>query len=88
MGLPNEKVRRTGRHLSKIHFMRIRVAAKQLIVVNMLTCSEVPSGGTFESKHSSNDIVLKRVQVGNSFVVIPFERNALRVNHFSKTCPG
>jgi len=74
--------------LSKIQFMRILIDVKQLIVVIMLTCSEVPSGGIFASKHSSNNIVLKRVQVGNSFVVIPFERNALRVNHFSKTCPG
>ena len=77
-----EQFRRAGRQLSTIQFMRIRIGAKQLIVVNMLTYSGVPGGGTFASTHSSNEIVLRRVQGGNNFVVIPFERNALRVNLF------
>ena len=51
-----EQLRRTGRQLSKIQFMRIRMDAKQLIVVTMLTCSGVPGGGTFVSKHSSDEI--------------------------------
>ena len=75
-----EQLRRAGRQLSKLQFMRIRIDAKQLIVVNMLTCSEVPGGGTFVSKHNSFNIILKRVQGGDHFVVIPFERNASRAN--------
>ena len=62
-----EQLRRTGRQLSKIQFMRILIDAKKLIVVIMLTCSEVPSGGTFASKHSSNEIILRRFQGGNNF---------------------
>ena len=77
-----EQLRRTGRQLDEI-----LVDVKQLIVI-VLKCSEVPGGGTYASKHSSNDIVPRRVQVGVNFVVIPFERSALRVNHFSKTCLG
>ena len=50
------------------------------MVVIMLTCSGVPDGGTFESKHSYNEMVLRRVEGGNNFAVIPFERNALRVS--------
>ena len=41
-------------------------------------------GGTFASKHSCNEIVLRRVQGGSNFVVIPFERNALGVSMFFK----
>ena len=77
-----ELLRRIGRQLSKIQLMRIRIGAKQLVVVNMLTCSEVPGGGTFASKLSSNKIILRRFQGGNNFVVIPFERNALPVSLF------
>ena len=52
------------------------------MVVIMLTCSGVPDGGTFESKHSSSEMILRRVQGGNNFVVILFERNALWVSLF------
>ena len=51
-----EQLRRIGRQSSKLQFIRIRIDAKQLIVVNMLTCSGVPGGGIFASKHSSNKI--------------------------------
>ena len=78
------KLRRTGRQLSKIQFLCPRIDAKQLIVVNMLPCSGVPGGCTFASKHSCNEIVLRRLQGESDFVVIPFERNALRVNIFFK----
>ena len=78
-----EQLRRTGRQLSKIQFLCTRLEAKQLIVVNMLPCSGVPGGGTFASKHSCNEILLRRVQGENSFVVIvrgyptaaPFHQN-------------
>ena len=69
------RLRRTGRQLSKIQFLCIRIDAKQLIVVNMLSCSGVPSGGTFASKHGCNEIVLRRVQGENNFVVTPFHQN-------------
>ena len=78
------RLRRTGRQLSKIQFLCPRIDAKQLIVVNMLPCSGVPGGCTFASKHSCNEIVLRRLQGESDFVVIPFERNALRVNIFFK----
>ena len=38
------RLRRTGRQISKIQFLCIRIGTKQLIVVNMLSCSGVPSG--------------------------------------------
>ena len=56
----HEQLRRIGRQSSKLQFIRIRIDAKQLIVVNMLTCSGVPGGGIFGSKHSSNKIVLRK----------------------------
>ena len=69
------RLRRTGRQLSKIQFLCIRIGAKQLIVVNMLSCSGLPGGGTFQSKHSCNEIALRRVQGENNFVVTPFHQN-------------
>ena len=69
------RLRRTGRQLSKIQFLCIRIGAKQLIVVNMLSCSGVPGGGTFQSKRSCNEIALRRVQGENNFVVTPFHQN-------------
>ena len=41
--------------LNELEFIRIRMAAKQLMIVIMLTCSGVPGGGTFASKHNSDD---------------------------------
>ena len=64
-----------ARQLSKIQFLCPRIDAKQLIVVNMLLCSGVPGGGTFASKHSCNELVLRRVQGENNFVVTPFHQN-------------
>ena len=52
----HEQLRRIGRQSSKLQFIRIRIDAKQLIVVNMLTCSGVPGGGIFASKYSSSKI--------------------------------
>ena len=82
MVLQSELLGRTGRQLSKIQVMRIRIGAKQLVVVNMLTCSEVPGGCTFASKLSSDEMILRRFQGGNNFAVILLERHALRVNLF------
>ena len=68
--------------------MRIRIDAKQLIVVNMLTCLEVPGGGTFASQHSSDENISRRVHGGNNFEELNslsdfrFNENTLRANPF------
>ena len=68
--------------------MRSRIDAKQLIVVNMLTCLEVPGGGTFASQHSSDENISRRVHGGNNFEELNyfsdfrFNENTLRANPF------
>ena len=68
--------------------MRIRMDAKQLIVVNMLTCLEVLSGGTFASQHSSDENISRRVHGGNNFEELNslsdfrYNENMLRANPF------
>ena len=68
--------------------MRIRIDAKQLIVVNMLTCLEVSDGGTFASQHSSDENISRRVHGGNNFEELNslsdfrFNENTLRANPF------